>query len=46
MGATATGRAVEMNGLFIARIEDGRIAEEWSVGDSASLLQQLGVMEQ
>lgn len=45
MDVPATGKTVSMEGLFIARIEDGMITEEWGMGDSASLMDQLGVFD-
>jgi steroid delta-isomerase-like uncharacterized protein len=38
-----TGRQVEIEGITIHRIEDGKIAEEWNSYDNLSLLQQLGL---
>ena len=37
------GRHVALNGITISRIRDGRIAEDWPVSDTVSLLRQLGV---
>lgn len=45
MGIPATGKAVELSGLFIASIEDGVIREEWSMSDGASMMEQLGTFE-
>jgi steroid delta-isomerase-like uncharacterized protein len=42
LGRPATGRHVHMEGMVFSRIEDGKIAEEWRVIDTAGLLQQLG----
>ena len=42
MSGTHRGRRVEVSGITISRIEDGRIVEDWSVTDTASLLRQLG----
>lgn len=44
LGLPPTGRSVEYSGLFIARIEDGLMAEEWNVADSYTALQQLGLL--
>ena len=38
-----TGRQVEIEGITIHRIEDGKIAEEWNSYDNMSMLQQLGL---
>jgi predicted ester cyclase len=42
LGVEPTGRSVEFSGLFIDRIEDGRVVEMWHVSDVASLMEQLG----
>ena len=44
MGTPATGREVEFSMLTISRCEDGRIAEEWEIADTLSLLQQIGAL--
>lgn len=44
MGIPATGRSVEVTGMNINRIENGRIAESWGVIDVLGLMQQLGVV--
>ncbi len=38
-----TGRQIELEGITIHRIEDGKIAEEWERYDNLSMLQQLGL---
>jgi steroid delta-isomerase-like uncharacterized protein len=38
-----TGRRVEVQGLSLHRIEDGKIVEEWNSWDNLSLMQQLGL---
>jgi steroid delta-isomerase-like uncharacterized protein len=40
----ASGRAVTITGIGIARIEDGRIAESWWDFDGLGLMQQLGAI--
>lgn len=37
-----TGKAVEMEGIVINRIEDGQLVESWGHSDMLGLLQQLG----
>jgi len=44
MGIPATGKRVEQVGINIARMADGKIVEEWSLGDNLGLLRQLGVL--
>lgn len=38
-----TGRQVEIKGITMHRIEDGKIVEEWEGYDNLSILQQLGL---
>ena len=38
-----TGRRVEVQGITIHRIEDGKIVEEWERYDNLSAMQQLGL---
>ena len=44
MGIEATGKRIRLPGIFIARIEDGKIAEYWRQEDHLGLMQQLGAM--
>ena len=44
MGIPPTGKHVSFTGIYIARIEDGKIVEHWGEEDSVSLLQQLGAL--
>ena len=44
MGIPATGKKVSFNGMSAARIEDGKVVEEWSSLDMFSLMQQLGAI--
>src|SRR3712207_2471575 len=39
----STGRQIEIKGITIHRIEDGKIAEEWERYDNLSIMQQLGL---
>jgi steroid delta-isomerase-like uncharacterized protein len=43
MGVAATGRPAEWMGIELARIEDGKIVENWVSWDLYGMLQQLGV---
>ena len=38
-----TGRQLELEGITIHRVEDGKIVEEWNQYDNLSTLQQLGL---
>ena len=40
---TNRGRRVELSGITISRIEDGRIVEDWGYTDSIEILRQLGL---
>jgi steroid delta-isomerase-like uncharacterized protein len=40
-GVKGTGRPLEVSGMSINRIEDGRIAEGWVFNDTLSMLRQL-----
>ena len=39
-----TGRQMELEGITIHRIEDGKIVEEWERYDNLSAMQQLGLV--
>jgi predicted ester cyclase len=41
MGIAPTGRSVEWMGIEIAKIQNGRIAENWVSWDMAGMLRQL-----
>ena len=43
MTGTYRGRRVELAGITISRIVDGKIAEDWGYTDSLELLRQLGL---
>ncbi len=45
-GVPATGKKITVKGVSIARIENGKIAEELDYMDDLGFLQQLGVMPQ
>lgn len=42
-GIPATGRRVDFSGMYMVRIENGKIVEHWGEEDGISLLHQLGV---
>jgi len=44
MGIPPTGKRISFTGMYIARIDDGKIVEHWGEEDGVSLLQQLGVL--
>ena len=44
MGNPPTGRQVEVQGMIFGRIENGRIAEDWTLIDQIGILQQLGLV--
>ena len=46
VGIPPTGKRVEFTGMYVVRIENGKIAEHWGEEDSISLLSQLGVRPQ
>jgi steroid delta-isomerase-like uncharacterized protein len=43
-GIPATGKRVEISGTTIFRFVDGKIAEEWTSGDTLGLLKQLDLL--
>jgi steroid delta-isomerase-like uncharacterized protein len=43
LGFPATGKAVNVAGITIVRVRDGRIVEEWEARDVIALLRSLGV---
>jgi ketosteroid isomerase-like protein len=45
MGIPPTGREIHVDAITIQRIENGKIAEDWTVWDALGMLQQLGVVE-
>lgn len=44
-GIPATGKAVEMTGTTLFRMDGGRIAEEWTCANSLGLMRQLGLVQ-
>ena len=45
MGIPATGTHVEVSGMAIDRIEDGKIVERWGDADMLGVLQQVGAID-
>jgi predicted ester cyclase len=45
LGAAPTGNAIEVNGINLYRVAEGKIAEAWQLTDLAGLLRQLGILE-
>jgi steroid delta-isomerase-like uncharacterized protein len=43
-GLPVTGKKVELGGITIWRIVDGKIKEEWSAFDQLSMMRQLGLL--
>jgi steroid delta-isomerase-like uncharacterized protein len=43
-GLPATGKKMELAGITIWRIVDGKIKEEWSAFDQLSMMKQLGLL--
>jgi predicted ester cyclase len=44
LGNPPTGKQVNVPGIIIGRIENGRIIEDWLLTDQLGILQQLGVV--
>jgi steroid delta-isomerase-like uncharacterized protein len=44
MGMPPTGKSVEIAGITIDRIADGKIAESWTCFDTLGMMQQLGAI--
>ena len=44
LGLPPTGNAVEIRGINIMQIVDGKNVEEWDAFDTLSLMQQLGTV--
>lgn len=43
-GIPATGKAVQITGTTLFRMDEGKIAEEWTCADSLGLMKQLGML--
>jgi steroid delta-isomerase-like uncharacterized protein len=44
MGVPATGRQINVNGMDMVRIRDGKATEHWGVMDAMTMMQQLGAI--
>jgi predicted ester cyclase len=44
MGIAPSGKEVEFTGISVYRIEEGKIAESWSVEDQLGLMRQIGAI--
>jgi steroid delta-isomerase-like uncharacterized protein len=44
MGIPASGKEVQFTGISVYRIEEGKIAESWSVEDQFGLMRQIGAV--
>lgn len=44
MGVPPSGKQIELSGISIERVKDGRIVERWVSYDRVSLMQQLGLV--
>jgi len=45
-GLPASGKPFTMGGMYMYRIRDGRICEQWRVADMLGLMQQVGAIPQ
>jgi len=44
LGIPRTGKKIQMSGIVIWRIRNGKIIEHWGQNDTLGLLQQLGAL--
>jgi len=44
LGVPPTGKQIEVTGITVNHISEGKIAEDWTVWDSLGLLRQLGAV--
>jgi len=45
IGYQPTGRTVEISGIAVHRVQDGRLIEHWAHADIAGFMQQIGASE-
>ncbi len=43
-GIAATGKAVTLTGIAVARVEGGKVVEEWENFDELAMMQQIGAI--
>ena len=41
----ATGRRIQISGLILDRVVDGKVVERWELWDQMAMLQQLGLVQ-
>ncbi|WP_308113689.1 ester cyclase [Arthrobacter sp. ISL-30] len=44
VGIAPTGQSVEIAGIDIIRVDDGKVAEHWGVTDTLKIMQQIGAV--
>jgi predicted ester cyclase len=44
LGIRPNGRVVEIGGIIIHRLKDGKLVEHWAISDQLSFMQQLGAI--
>jgi steroid delta-isomerase-like uncharacterized protein len=44
MGLKPTGKVIEIGGLYIERVANGKFVEMWGISDDVSFLKQLGMI--
>jgi steroid delta-isomerase-like uncharacterized protein len=44
MGMPATGKAIKVQEMHLARVANGKFVEHWGVEDQVTMMQQLGLM--
>jgi steroid delta-isomerase-like uncharacterized protein len=45
MGIPATGKSVDIGGIDIIRVQDGKFLEHWGIFDGVGVMMQLGVIQ-
>lgn len=46
MGVEASGRDVDVGGMILYRVAEGKIVEYWGVFDTSGLMRQVGALEE